>query len=436
MTPSSASFAAVLLAGLAAAQTPPTTPTEPKPAVPPPAATNAGAGWVTLFDGKTTDAWRGYGAAAFPAKGWSVADGALVHAAGGGGGDLITKRQFGNFELEFEWRVGPKANSGVMFRVAETKEPSYVTGPEYQLLDDAAHQDAAPDTVAGALYGLAAPIAVPRRPAGTWNTARIVVAGDRIEHWLNGTRVVDVDCASPAFKASLAKSKFAKWAGFNAHPRGHICLQDHGDEVAFRSMRIRELPPNKERMGGEVVLFDGKNLDAFAAHLDGGKQLADVWSIKDGVLVCKGEPAGYLYTKDTFTNFVLKLQWRFDPGKGGGNSGVLLRMTGAHKVWPRSIEAQLHAGNAGDFWNIGDYPMTTEPSRTKGRNTKKTHGAEKPLGEWNEYEIIVDGPWVRLAVNGQVLNEAWGCEVIPGHICLQSEGVEIQFRDIRLVPLK
>jgi hypothetical protein len=80
--------------------------------------------------------------------------------------------------------------------------------------------------------------------------------------------------------------------------------------------------------------------------------------------------------------------------------------------------------------------MSTDPARTKGRNTKKTHGAEKPLGEWNAYEILVDGPWVRLTVNGEVLNEAWDCEVVPGHVCLQSEGAEIHFRNIRLTPLR
>ncbi len=419
-------LAATLLPCLASGQ---------QPAAPKPAAPSATSDWVTLFDGTSTDAWRAYGAAEFPKAGWSVVDGALVHAAQGGGGDLISKRQFRNFELEFDWRVGQKANSGVMFRVVETKEPSYATGPEYQLLDDAGH-GATPDTSSGALYALAAPAGAEVRPASSWNAARITLDGDKLAHWLNGKKVVDVDFASDGYKASLAKSKFAKWKGFNAHPRGHICLQDHGDEVAFRNVRIRELPPSKSRHGDEVVLFDGKSLDAFAAHLNEGKQLADVWSIVDGVLICKGQPAGYLYTKATFTNYVLKVQWRFDPKTGGGNSGVLLRMMGEHKVWPRSIEAQLHAGNAGDFWNIGDFTMTTDAARAKGRNTKKSHANEKPLGEWNDYEIIVDGSWVRLNVNGQTLNEAWGCEEIAGPICFQSEGVEIQFRDIRLTNLK
>lgn len=393
------------------------------------------AGWVTLFDGVSTDAWRGYGSADFPAVGWVVRDGALLHESKGGGGDLISKRQFANFDLELQWRVGAKANSGILYRVAETNEPPYVTGPEYQLLDDEGH-GASPDTSAAALYALAAPQGKSLKPAGEWNDARIVLVGDHLEHWLNGKKVVEVDFASDTYKASLAKSKFAKWKGFNAHRRGHISLQDHGDEVAFRKIRIRELPPEPSRRGDRVVLFDGGSLDAFSFHLNDGGKMADTWSVVDGELICTGKPAGYLYTKDVFESFVLSLQWRFDPAKGAGNSGVLLRMTGEHKVWPKSIEAQLQSGRAGDFWNIGDVKMTTDATRLSGRNTKKTHGAEKPIGEWNRYEIIVDGPWVQLRVNGEVLNEAWDCEVVAGHICLQSEGATIHFRDIELVPLR
>ncbi len=388
---------------------------------------------VVLFDGKDTSAWRGYGQKGFPEQGWTVVDGALVHAKGGGGGDLVTRRQFRNFELTLQWRVGEKANSGILYRVAETENPSYYTGPEYQVIDDGGGVGA---HSAGALYDLAAPASKATKPAGEWNDARIVVVGERIEHWLNGQRVVAVDCASPDFQARFAKSKFAPWKGFNEHRRGHLCLQDHGDEVAYRNITVRELPPEPARRGEVTMLFDGSTLGAFGAHLPEGKQLADVWSIVDGVMVCAGKPAGYIYTKAKYESFVLELQWRFDPKKGGGNSGVLLRMTGEHKVWPRSIEAQLHAGNAGDFWNIGEFPMQVDAARTKGRNTKKLRANEKPLGEWNDYRITVDGPWVRLEVNGEVLNEAWGCEVIPGHICLQSEGAEIQFRDIRLTSLK
>ena len=110
-------------------------------------------------------------------------------------------------------------------------------------------------------------------------------------------------------------------------------------------------------------------------------------------------------------------------------------MIGDDKVWPKSVEAQLESGNAGDFWNIDEFKMTAAADRTKGRNTKGTHKAERPLGEWNEYEIIVNKGEVILKVNGEELNRATGVEEVAGYICLQSEGAEIHFRDIRLAPL-
>ncbi len=392
---------------------------------------------MVLFGGKSTDAWRAYGKKEFPKQGWVVRDGALVHESKGGGGDIVTKRRFRNFEFELQWKAAPKANSGIMYRVVETKQPAYYTGPEYQVIDDAGH-GLAPDHphAAGALYDLVPAKGKVTRKAGEWNDTRIVVVGQRIEHWLNGVKVVDVDFASDDYAARLAKSKFATWEGFGVNRLGHIALQDHGDEVAYRDIRVRPLDPEPARLGDPVVLFDGKGLDAFDAHLDGGAALTDVWSVRDGVLVCAGKPGGYLFTKAEFESYVLDLDWRFDPAKGAGNSGVLLRRTGEHRIWPRSIEAQLHSGNAGDFWNIGEFPMQVVAARTNGRNTKKTHGAEKPLGEWNRYRIVVDGPCVRLFVNGQLLNEAWDCEVVAGHVCFQSEGAEIHFRDIVLTPLR
>lgn len=395
-------------------------------------------GWHVLFDGTSTDAWRGYKAEGFPQQGWSIAgDGSLHHAAGGGGGDIITRRQYRNFELAFDWRISRSGNSGVMYRVAETDHPSYWTGPEYQVLDPGV--DTEPVHQAGALYALYPPLDAKPRPAGEWNAARIVIIGDQVEHWLNGAKVAAARFGSEDWKSRVANSKFADWSGFGEHERGHICLQDHGDAVWYRNIKCREIAPTEARLGTPVKLFDGtaESLANWSAHLRADDaELADVWSVQDGVLVCKGQPIGYLYTKDTFEDFVLRVVWRFDPEKGAGNSGVLLRMSGEHTVWPRSIEAQLHSGNAGDFWNIGDYPMHVVRERTNGRNTKKTHGNEKPLGEWNEYQIICDDGWVSLRVNGQVLNEAWGCEDIAGPICLQSEGAEIHFREVTLTPLK
>jgi hypothetical protein len=187
-----------------------------------------------------------------------------------------------------------------------------------------------------------------------------------------------------------------------------------------------------------VKLFNGKDMEGWTYHLnDKNAKMEDVWRVEDGVIICQGKPAGYIRTKDKYKNYELTLQWRFDPKKGAGNSGVLLRMVGQDKVWPKSVEAQLHSGNAGDFWNIDNVKMTVDKSRTEGRRTKKLKSSnEKPLGEWNSYKIIVSKGDVKLYVNGELQNEATDVEEVAGYICLQSEGAEIQFRNIELKPLE
>lgn len=393
-------------------------------------------GWRTLFDGRTSAGWRGYRGQAFPRSGWTVEDGCLHVGAGGGGGDIVTAEEFGDFDLQFEWKVAPGANSGVIYRVGEQREASWQTGLEYQILDDAAHPGTEPKHSAAALYDLVAPEQKALRPAGEFNEGRIYVRGDRVEHWLNGVRVLEARLSGPEWEAVYGRSKFTAWPGFGTLPRGRIALQDHGDDLWFRNIRIREVLP--VRPGQEIPLFNGRDLSGWTWCLPEGARPQDVWSVAaDGVLVCRGQPEGYIRTLDDYTNFVLKLEWRWSPvTKQAGNSGVLVRMVGPDVVWPRSIEAQLQSGSAGDFWNIGDFPMKTDPARTRGRNTKHTKANERPLGEWNDYEITVDHGTVTLKVNGEVLNAATDCWEVPGKICLQSEGAEIQFRNIRLTPLE
>ncbi len=200
----------------------------------------AGSGWRALFDGATTDGWRGFRSESVPA-GWVVRDGVLARV--GPGGDIMTRDQFGNFELELEWRVQEGGNSGIMYRVTEDAGAPYETGPEMQVLDDARHPDGRSRlTAAGSLFGL---YPVPEgvvRPAGEWNEARIVADGSHLEHWLNGQKVVETEIGTGEWDAKIADSKFAAWPGFAKSPRGHIVLQDHGDTVEYRNLRIRELP--------------------------------------------------------------------------------------------------------------------------------------------------------------------------------------------------
>jgi len=200
------------------------------------------AGWKLLFDGKTTANWKGYKQDSFPAKGWVVKDGILWRQPGEAGVDIVTTDEFQDFEFACDWRVERGGNSGIIYRCTEDHGASYETGPEYQLLDNAAHPDSSSGkNRAATLYDIVACSYDVCRPAGEWNSARIVVKGTRIEHWLNGFKVVDVDTASDEYTKALAASKWTKYPDFNSRPKGRIALQDHGDEVRFRNIKIREL---------------------------------------------------------------------------------------------------------------------------------------------------------------------------------------------------
>jgi hypothetical protein len=194
-----------------------------------------------------------------------------------------------------------------------------------------------------------------------------------------------------------------------------------------------------------VALFNGENLDGWNVFLvEDGVKKEDVWSAKDGVLVTKGEPLGYLFTTDSFENFKLTLDWRWEGEPG--NSGVLLRIAGDAKSFlPKCAEAQLKNGSAGDIWAFYGAKVEGDEARFKDIKDHEKLGnfqgvghikdAEKPAGEWNTYEITMSGGDLTLKVNGELVNEAKGLDVLAGPIGLQSEGGVIHFRNIKLEKL-
>jgi len=197
--------------------------------------------WIVLFDGTSLEAWRGYRSETIPPC-WRIAEDGTLHCTGEGSGDLITKEQFADFVLELEWKVAPGGNSGIMYRVTEEYDAPWMSGPEYQVLDNAGHPDGNdPKTSAGACYALypTDPSAV--RPAGEWNTTRIVVDSAHVEHWLNGRKVVEYELWSEDWNARVAASKFRVYPNFGKARQGHIALQNHGDPVWYRNIRIRLL---------------------------------------------------------------------------------------------------------------------------------------------------------------------------------------------------
>lgn len=198
------------------------------------------AGWKLLFDGKTLGGWQPVGQAGAPVTGWAVQDGVLFHGKAAGGGDIVTVENYGDFELTWEWKIGDVANSGLKYNLPDAAKG---VGFEYQLVDDEKHPDGVRGGrlhVTASLYDLIEPSADRKvKPAGEWNGSRVVVNGDHVEHWLNGVKVVEFDCGSDDLKARIAKSKFQNVANFGAKTASPILLQDHGDEVSFRNLKLR-----------------------------------------------------------------------------------------------------------------------------------------------------------------------------------------------------
>lgn len=199
-------------------------------------------GFRVLFDGSSLDHWRGFKTDDVP-KGWSVENRSL-HFAGDGGGDIVTRDEFESFELRLDWRISEGGNSGIFFHVAEgDQENTYETGPEMQVLDNERHADARNglDRTAGANYALHEPTEDASRPAGEWNEVRLVVDGAHVEHWLNGKKIVEYEMWSDDWKRRVAAGKFDAMPGYGLEKTGHIGLQDHGDPVWFRNIRIKTL---------------------------------------------------------------------------------------------------------------------------------------------------------------------------------------------------
>ena len=205
------------------------------------AATEKKAGWKLLFDGQSQAGWHGVKKGSPIPPGWSVKDGVLSCAAGNQGGDIVSDQVFDNFELSWEWAMPSKSNNGVKYFITEERG---TVGHEYQMIDDSIVAKDHQDGSTAAFYLVVAPDPVKKKvkPFGEWNHSRVIVNGNHVEHWLNGQKVVEYECGSPAVLEQVKKTKFKTTPGFGTKVRGHILLTYHHDEASFRNVKLRELP--------------------------------------------------------------------------------------------------------------------------------------------------------------------------------------------------
>lgn len=197
-------------------------------------------GWTVLFDGQSTEKWQDYKGGPV-GKAWKIEDGALTMTEKGGG-NVATKETYSDFDFRFEWKISPGGNSGIIFLSRAGDGAPYMSGPEYQILDDSKHRDGGnPKTSAGSLYALIAAKGKTLNPVGEWNSGRIVKNGSNLQHWVNGKKVVETTIGDASWDKMVEGSKFKKWPQFGKTTKGHLVLQDHNDQVWYRNLKIKDL---------------------------------------------------------------------------------------------------------------------------------------------------------------------------------------------------
>ncbi|MCB2218793.1 MAG: DUF1080 domain-containing protein [Bacteroidetes bacterium] len=377
------------------------------------------AGWELLFDGKSMDAWRGFKQEDV-GEGWTVMDSNLVSLGKGGdiGGDIITRDEFEDFELYLEWAISEGGNSGIFFHVLEGDHPTtYATGPEYQLIDD----EGFPQTLeewqkTGANYAMHNASEKNLKPVGEFNSSRIIVNNGRVQHYLNGSLIVDYKLWSDDWKNRVEAGKWEDYPYYGLARKGHIGLQDHGSVIRFRNIKVRDLTDPGH------PIFNGENLDGWEIH--GTEQ----WYVDNGELICESGPDkayGYLSTRKNFKNFVLRLQFLQE---SNGNSGVFFRSKlDGIKISGWQVEVAPKGNNSGAIYE----------SYGRGWLNEIPEDRENILqeGDWNDLVIEVKDSRVMTWLNSELMTDLTDEKIgqANGVIALQIHdggGVKVKWRNI------
>ena len=386
-------------------------------------------GWQLLFDGKDLSGWKNYNAPEI--SGWSVEKGCL--AASGTGSDMtgyiITKQQYDNFDLLFDWKIAAEGNSGVLYHVIENKKfkTPYVTGPEYQLLDDVGFPEKVePWQLTGADYAmhLADPAVKKLNPVGQWNSSRIVFDNGHVEHWLNSKKIVEFEAWTPEWFKLKDSGKWAGMPEYGLSETGFIALQDHGSKVWFRNMKIKVLPKKPK---SREVLFNGVDLSGWVPYG------TEKWYVQDSLLVCESGPDkqyGYLGTQKYYKDFDLTADFK---QVSNGNSGIFFHSTVDGTTvsgWQCEV-APKGSDSGGIYESYGRGWLHQIP--------EEKENILKP-GEWNTMRLKVVGPEVTTWLNGQEMTHLSDSLIgkANGRIALQIHsggGIKVLWKNLIIQPL-
>lgn len=388
-------------------------------------------GWQLLFDGRTLDGWRNYNSTEM--SGWQVVDGAIQ--ADGSGSDvsgyIVTGREFENFHFSVDWRLTRGGNSGLLYHVVERPEFAvpYVTGPEYQLIDQPgwegnnAPEKLQPWQTLGVDYAMYVPDleGVRVNPPGQWNNSQIVFDNGHVEHWLNGQKIIEFDAWTDDWFARRAAGKWADSPEYGLARRGLICLQDHGDPASFRNLKIKELP---RKPAPPRDLFNGVDLTGWQSF---GSEL---FYVEDGAIVLESGPEkqyGYLATREYFDDFDVSFEFN---EVSDGNSGFFFRSVVFPPVTVNGWQVEVAPK---DSWTGGIY-------ESYGRGWLWQPPVDQLIDGWNTMRVRAVGNNVTVWLNGvevtNLTDDAFARK--QGRIALQIHdggGIKVMFRNIRLTAL-
>lgn len=387
-------------------------------------------GWKLLFDGKTLDGWRDYNGDSLTAP-WVVEDG-CIRAKGSGSdasGYIVTDTIYENFELAWDWKIAEGGNSGMLYHVVENpkfKVP-YVTGPEYQLIDDLGFPEPLEDwqkTAADYAMHVPDPSKTIIKPAGEWNTSKIVFDNGHVEHWLNGEKVLEFEAWTDDWFEKKNSGKWKDAPEYGLARKGVICLQDHGSAAWFRNIKIKELP----RKTKEVDLFNGVDLKGWEIYG------TEKWYVDNGLLVCESGPDkqyGYLATREYYDDFDLTVDFK---QLANGNSGVFFR-------------SFIEPGLIINGWQVEVAPKGMDTGgiyESYGRGWLAQIPDEKENilkpGDWNTLRILVKGDNVKTWLNGEQMVDLSDAQIgkAQGRIALQIHdggGIKVQWKNLKLKTL-